>query len=152
QQLDLPNEAATFEHHIARFQKEQPTYEVLRDDVGGSINGIPALRILTKLGDDHSEFRRLQDAFCRVLFPEIYEEQKRGRRSLEERIEEHCEKIMASSAKAEAREWLQQRTHGFFKTDREDVAGFVEEFYSAGATEVLIGDIEEDQNAQLGQS
>ena len=30
--------------------------------------------------------------------------------------------------------------------------GFVEEFYDAGAKEVLIGDIEEDQSAQLGQS
>ena len=59
---------------------------------------------------------------------------------------------MASPGKAEAREWLKQRAHGFFKTDRRDVAGFVEEFYNAGATQVLIGDIEEDQSAQLGQS
>ena len=150
--LDLRNEAGTFEGFITRFQKELPTYEVLQDEVGDSINGIPALRILTKLGDDHSEFNRLQDAFGKVLFPEIYEEQERGARPLEERIDDHCEKVMASSAKAEARQWLRQRSHGFFKTDRNDVAGFVEEFYDAGAKEVLIGDIEEDQSAQLGQS
>ena len=119
--LDLSNEAGTFEGFITRFQKELPTYEVLQDEVGDSINGIPALRILAKLGDDYSEFNRLQDAFWRVLFPENYEEQERRTRPLEERIDDHCDKVMASSAKAEARQWLRQRSHGFFKTDRRDV-------------------------------
>jgi hypothetical protein len=150
--LDLPNEAGTFEGFITRFQKELPTYEVLQDEVGDSINGIPALRILTKLGDDHSEFNRLQDAFGRVLFSENYEEQERRTRPLEERIDDHCDKVIASSAKSEARQWLRQRSRGFFKTDRRDVGRFVKEFYDAGAKEVLIGDIEEDQSAQLGQS
>jgi len=151
QRLGLPNEAKTFEGFITRFQKESPTYEVLQDEVGDAINGIPALRILTKLGDDHSEFHRLQDAFGRVLFPEAYEQHERARPPLEERIDDHCDKVMASTAKAEASKWLQQRSHGFFKTDRGDVVGFVEEFYGAGATEALIGDTEEDQSAQLGQ-
>jgi len=152
QRLGLPNEARTFEGFITRFQKKSPTYEVLRDELYSAINGIPALRILTQLGDDRSEFRRLQHAFRGVLFPEAYEQYKQARLPLEVRIDDHCEKVMASSAKAEARKWLQQRSHCFFKTDRGDVVRFVEEFYGAGATEVLIGDIEEGQGAELGQS
>ena len=150
--LDLLKEAGTFEHFIARVQEESPIPEASRDEVSRVINGIAGLRIINKLGDDFSEYRRLSLAFSRVLFPEIHEAEKQPRRPLEERIEKHCEEVIASPAKAEAREWLNQRAHGFFMTDRRDVAGFVEEFYNAGAKQVLIGDIEEDQSAQLGQS
>ena len=150
--LDLLKEAGIFEHFIARVQEESPIPEASRDEVSRVINGIAGLRIMNKLGNDFSEYRRLKLSFRRVLFPEIHEAEKQPRRPLEERIEKHCEEVMASSAKAEARQWLRQRSHGFFKTDRRDVAGFVKQFYGAGATEVLIGDIHGDQSAQLGQS
>jgi len=150
QRLDLPQEAATFEGYITRFRKEPPTFEILQDEVGDSINGIPALRILTKLGDDHSEFRRLQDAFGRVLFPENYKE--KDTESLEARVDKHGEKIMASSAKAEARRWITQQSHVFFKSDPKEVARFVEEFYDAGARQVLIADIEEHEGIQYGEA
>jgi hypothetical protein len=38
----------------------------------------------------------------------------------------------------------------FFKADPKQVGQFVEEFYGAGATQVLIADIEEEQGAQFG--
>jgi hypothetical protein len=150
--LDLLNDADTFEHLTARVQQESPIPEASRDEISRAINGIAGLRIINKLGDDFSEYRRLSLAFSRVLFPEIHEAEKQPRRPLEERIDKHCEEIMASPRKAEAREWLKQRAHCFFKTDRRYVAVLVEQFYNAGAKEVLIGDIEEDQTAQLGQS
>src|ERR1043166_168781 len=40
----------------------------------------------------------------------------------------------------------------FSRLTEEMWTGFVEEFYDAGAKEVLIGDIEEDQSAQVSQS
>jgi len=151
QRLGLPNEAGNFQRFIIRYQEELPTYPVLKDEIHSLTSGIPALRILAKLKGDHSEYNRMQDAFGRLLFPEIHEEQKRPKRSLEERIEDHCDKVMASSAKAEARQWLRKRSHGFFKTNPTDVSGFVEKFYAAGAQEVLIGQIEQDRSAQVGQ-
>jgi hypothetical protein len=75
--LDLPKEAAVFEGFIARFQKEPLTYEVLRDEVRSAINGITGLRILSKLGDDYSEFNRIQTAFGKVAFPEAHERYER---------------------------------------------------------------------------
>jgi len=152
QRLDLLTDVGAFEGLIASVQKESPIPEASRDEVSRAINGIAGLRIINKLGDDYSEYSRLQMAFSRVLFPEAHEVAKEPRGSLEERIDKHCEEVMASPAKAEAREWLKQRAHGFFKTDRRDVARFVEEFHGAGATQVLIADIEQDETAQLGQS
>lgn len=71
--LNLPKEAATYESLIARFKREPPTYEVLRsEEVLGLASGLSALRILAKLGSDHSEFNRLQNALRTVIFPEDY--------------------------------------------------------------------------------
>src|SRR5215471_4791141 len=41
-------------------------------------------------------------------------------------IDKHGEEIMASSTKAEAREWMKQPKHVFFKADPKVVAQFVE--------------------------
>src|SRR5579872_3593051 len=68
--------------------------------------------------------------------------------SLEAKVDKHGDEIMASSAKAEARDWMKQPKHVFFKTDAKQVAQFVEDFYKAGANQVLIGDIEEHDGAQ----
>ncbi len=78
------------------------------------------------------------------------EEQSQG--SLEARVDKHGEEIMASSAKAEARQWMKQPSHIFFKADPKDVAQYVEEFYRAGATQVLIADIEEHEGKQFGEA
>jgi uncharacterized glyoxalase superfamily protein PhnB len=150
QRLDLPEEAAKFEGYRIRFQKEPPTYEVLQDQVGEAINGIAALRILAMLGKDHSEFHRLQTAFGAVLFPHIDEQAKEE--SLEARVDKHGDKIMASSAKAEARHWMKQASHVFFSADPKKVSKFVEQFYGAGAIQVLIADIEEHDGIQYGEA
>jgi len=59
---------------------------------------------------------------------------------------------MAGSAKAEARQWIKAPSHIFFKADPKEVAQFVEAFYGAGATQVLIADIEEHEGKQYGES
>lgn len=69
---------------------------------------------------------------------------------LESRVDKHGDEIMASSTKAEARQWMKQPKHVFFKEDPTQVAGFVEEFYAAGAQQVLIGDIEDHEGTQYG--
>jgi hypothetical protein len=71
--------------------------------------------------------------------------------SLETRVDHHGDEIMASTTKAEARVWMKQPKHVFFKADPKQVGQFVEEFYGAGATQVLIADIEEEQGAQYGE-
>lgn len=68
------------------------------------------------------------------------------------RIDKHGEEIMAGTTKAEAREWMKQPKHVFFKADPKQVAQFVEDFYGAGATQVLIADIEEHDGVQYGES
>ncbi len=68
------------------------------------------------------------------------------------RIDKHGDEIMASSTKAEAREWMKQPKHVFFKANPKEVAQFVEDFYSAGATQVFIGDIEEEGGNFYGGS
>jgi hypothetical protein len=72
--------------------------------------------------------------------------------SLITKIDKHGEEIMAGTAKAEAREWMKQPKHVFFKADSKQVAQFVEDFYQAGATQVLIADIEEHDGVQYGES
>jgi len=72
--------------------------------------------------------------------------------SLETRVDKHGEEILASSAKAEARQWMKEPKHVFFKANAKEVAQFVEEFYQAGAVRVLIADIEEHDNTQFGES
>ncbi len=69
--------------------------------------------------------------------------------SLEARVDKHCEEIMASGKKAEAREWMKSPSHIFFKEDPKQVAGFVEEFYNAGATQVFIVDTEEHDGKEF---
>jgi hypothetical protein len=67
-------------------------------------------------------------------------------------IDRHGEEIMASSTKAEAREWMKQPKHVFFKQDSKVMAQFVEDFYQAGAVQVFIGDIEDHDGTQYGES
>ena len=61
------------------------------------------------------------------------------------RIDKAAEEIVASDAKFEARQWLKQANNVFFKENKKEVAKLVEEFYGAGATQVLIGQVEEIQ-------
>ena len=77
-------------------------------------------------------------------------EQSEG--SLEAKVDKHGEEIMASSAKAEARQWMKQPKHAFFKANPKEVAQFVEDFYNAGASQVFIADIEEHEGIQYGES
>ena len=72
--------------------------------------------------------------------------------SLETRVDKHGDEIMASAAKGEAREWMKDSKHVFFKSDPKQVAQFLEDFYNAGATQVLIGDVEDHDGAQYGGS
>ncbi len=71
--------------------------------------------------------------------------------SLEQRVDKHGDEVMASDKKAEARAWMKQPKHVFFKADAKQVGKFVEDFYNAGATQVLICDIEEEEGAQYGE-
>lgn len=71
--------------------------------------------------------------------------------SLIAKIDKHGDEIMASSTKAEAREWMKQPKHVFFKADPKQVAQFVEEFYQAGAAQVYIADIEEEEGNFYGE-
>jgi hypothetical protein len=70
--------------------------------------------------------------------------------SLETRVDHHGDEVMASTTKAEARAWIKQPKHVFFKAEPKQVGQFVEDFYGAGATQVLICDIEEEEGAQFG--
>ncbi len=67
-------------------------------------------------------------------------------------IDQHGDEVMSSSDKAEARQWMKQPKHVFFKADPGQVAQFVEDFYNAGARQVLITDIEEFQGNQFGEA
>src|SRR6185312_2119677 len=64
--------------------------------------------------------------------------------TLEQRVDKHGDEVMASDKKAEARAWMKQPKHVFFKAEAKEVGKFVEDFYTAGATQVLICDIEEE--------
>ena len=72
--------------------------------------------------------------------------------SLETKVDRHGDEVMASTTKAEARQWMKQPKHVFFKADPKEVAQFVEDFYQAGATQVLIADIEEEEGNQYGEA
>jgi hypothetical protein len=67
-------------------------------------------------------------------------------------VDKHGDEIMASSTKTEARQWMKQPKHVFFKADPKEVAQFVEDFYQAGAVQVFIADIEEENDNQYGES
>ncbi|HMF15373.1 MAG TPA: hypothetical protein VKE94_23825 [Gemmataceae bacterium] len=71
--------------------------------------------------------------------------------SLEARIDRHGDAIVASAAKAEARQWMNHPSHLFFKANSKEVGRFVEEFYAAGASQVVIADIEEHEGKQFGE-
>jgi hypothetical protein len=71
--------------------------------------------------------------------------------SLETRVDTHGDEVMASDKKAEARAWMKQPKHVFFKADAKEVGKFVEDFYGAGASQVLICDIEEEEGTQYGE-
>jgi hypothetical protein len=62
---------------------------------------------------------------------------------VEVRVDHHGDEIMASDKKYEAREWMKDPNHVFFKEDKKQVSQYIEDFYSAGATQVVIGDTEE---------
>ncbi len=47
---------------------------------------------------------------------------------------------------------MKQPKHVFFKADPKQVGQFVEAFYGAGATQVLIADIEEHEGTQYGEA
>jgi hypothetical protein len=70
----------------------------------------------------------------------------------EMRMDKHGEEIMASSGKQEARRWLREPNHLFFKSDSQTVGQFVEDFYSAGASKVLISDFEDRDGNQYAGS
>ena len=48
-------------------------------------------------------------------------------------IDKHGDEILASADKAEARQWLKNPSHVFFKEDPKQVKQFIEDFYEAGA-------------------
>lgn len=70
--------------------------------------------------------------------------------SLVSAIDKHGDEIMQSTTKAEAREWMKETNHVFFKEEPKQVAQYVEDFYQAGAVQVLIADIEEENGVQYG--
>jgi hypothetical protein len=74
-----------------------------------------------------------------------------SRGSLESRVDKHGDEVMAASTgKAEARAWMKRQRHVFSKADAKQVSQFVEDFYGAGATQVLICDVEEHEGTQYG--
>jgi hypothetical protein len=77
-----------FTRFIAQFVKAPPTFETVRNEVYGEIYGITGLRILTKLKDQDSEFRRLMHAFGDIAFPEAREEYRKTERKKRQRKSE----------------------------------------------------------------
>jgi hypothetical protein len=71
--------------------------------------------------------------------------------TLEQRVDKHGDEVMAGTDKAEARAWMKVPKHVFFKADAKEIAKFVEEFYGAGATQVLICDVEEHEGTYYGE-
>jgi hypothetical protein len=67
-------------------------------------------------------------------------------------VDQHGDEVMGSTTKAEARGWMQATNHVFFKADPKQVARYVDDFYQAGATLVLIADIEEHEGYQYGEA
>lgn len=68
------------------------------------------------------------------------------------RMQKHGDAIMSSSGKQEARAWLKDPKHLFFKADASVISKFVEDFYNAGAKQVLIADIEDHDGNQYAGS
>jgi hypothetical protein len=66
--------------------------------------------------------------------------------------DEHCDEALAKNNKGEAREWLKDATHIFFKGDKKQIAQFIEDFYSAGAEQVYIADTETHNGSVYGGS
>jgi hypothetical protein len=64
--------------------------------------------------------------------------------------DKHGDEALAGQSKREAREWLKDASHIFFKGDRKKIAQFIEDFYSAGATQVYIVDTETHNDSVYG--
>jgi len=64
----------------------------------------------------------------------------------EQRIDKAGDEIMASDKKAEARQWLKDDNHVLFKFrgGKKKLSDLVDEFYSAGAEKVYVGNIESE--------
>jgi len=68
------------------------------------------------------------------------------------KVDKHGDEVMAATTgKAEARAWMKRPHHVFFKADAKQVGQFVEDFYGAGATQVLICDVEEHEGTEYGE-
>jgi hypothetical protein len=65
-------------------------------------------------------------------------------------VDEHGDEALSKNNKGEAREWLKDESHIFFKGDRKKIAQFIEDFYSAGATQVYIVDTETHNGSVYG--
>lgn len=72
--------------------------------------------------------------------------------ALIERVDKHGDELMAGDKKAEAREWLKSDNHILFKANRKKLAQFVEDFYGAGATQVLMVDLEDHEGKQFAEA
>jgi hypothetical protein len=66
------------------------------------------------------------------------------------KVDEHGDEALAGKNKGEAREWLKDASHIFFKGDRKQIAQFIEDFYSAGAAQVYIVDTETHKGSVYG--
>jgi hypothetical protein len=67
-------------------------------------------------------------------------------------IDNHAEEIMAGPNKAEAREWLKDSSHTFFKENRQQIAQFIEDYYAAGSSAVYIVDSEKHGEHVFGSA
>lgn len=88
--LGLHKETATFEGFITRFQKEKPTFQILRKEVHETLQNA-ALPILSKMKGSYREFNQIQAAFGEVIFPDVreqYERIKKRKRSARKAVRE----------------------------------------------------------------
>jgi hypothetical protein len=65
-------------------------------------------------------------------------------------VDEHGDEALTKSNKGEARVWLKDESHIFFKANRKQIAQFIEDFYSAGATQLYIVDTETHNGTVYG--
>jgi len=72
--------------------------------------------------------------------------------AMAEKVDRHVEAALAAPNKAEARQWLKPPGHVFFKADKQEVAQLVEDFYAAGAAQVLFVEIARDNDKEIADS
>lgn len=65
-------------------------------------------------------------------------------------IDKHGDKLLAGPNKTEAREWLKDSAHTFFKENRQQIAQFIEDYYAAGSSAVYIVDSETHEGHVFG--